>query len=158
MTGLGTCFSLATIRTCLILLVTRTADHDRIVQLNCGVGSALGTTAYVINEHGMKTVVQHHEKRDFYASIPDVMAELFLESRFGAFPAPFVRAPKTKSLVNPQLDDLRELLFVPAVACQVQNLLTFSGLSANALLPITVVLLLVSTAFSGEASLDASGV
>lgn len=136
------------------LVVTRT-DHDRIVKLTCGVGSALGTTAYVINEQGMKTVIRQDDERGFYAPIPDVMAELFPESRFAAYPAPFVRAPKTKSLVNPQLDDLRALLFIPAVACQVQNVLTFSGLSTNALLPITIVLLLLSTVFSGRASLDA---
>lgn len=136
------------------LVVTRT-DHDRIVKLSCGVGSALGTTAYVINEEGMKTIVNYDEKKGFYAPIPDVMAELFPSSRFAAFPAPFVRAPETKSLVNPQLDDLRALLFQPSVACQVQNLLTFTGLSTNTLLPITITVLLLSSVLSGRATLDA---
>lgn len=136
------------------LVVSRT-DHDRVVQLSCGVGSALGTTAYIINEEGLEAVVRQDEERGFYAPIPDVMAELFPESRFAAYPAPFVRAPKTKSLVNPQLDDLRELLFVPVVACQVQNILTLTGLSTNALLPITIVFLLLSTVISGKASFDA---
>lgn len=136
------------------LAVTRT-DSNGIVKLSCGVGSALGTTAYVINDEGMRKLVEHDNSRGFYSPIPDVMAELFPESRFAAFPAPFVRAPRTKSLVNPQLDDLRTLLFQPAVASQVQSILVVTGLSTNALLPITIVGLLASTALSGRSTVDA---
>ena len=136
------------------LVVTRT-DNEKIVQLNCGIGSALGTTAYIINEASMKRVIAQDDAQGYYAPIPDVMAEIFPNTRYAAFPTPFVRAPKTKSLVNPQLDDLREILFQPVVTSQVQKILALTGLSTNALLPITIGLLLILTGLSGKESVDA---
>jgi hypothetical protein len=47
-------------------------------------------------------------------------------------------------LVNPQLDDLRELLFIPAVVSRVQSVLTMTGLSTNSLLFGTVIALLAA--------------
>ena len=136
------------------LVVTRT-ENEKIVQLNCGIGSALGTTAYIINEASMKRVIAQHDAQGYYAPIPDVMAEIFPNTRFAAFPTPFVRAPKTKSLVNPQLDDLREILFQPIVTSLVQKILALTGLSTNALLPMTIGLLLALTGLSGKESVDA---
>jgi len=136
------------------LVVTRT-DNEKIVQLSCGIGSALGTTAYIINEESMKRVLAQDDGLGYYAPIPDVMAEIFPDTRYAAFPTPFVRAPKTKSLVNPQLDDLREILFQPVVTSQVQKVLAISGLSTNALLPTTIAALLLLTAISGKESIDA---
>ena len=40
-------------------------------------------------------------------AIPNVMARLFPDSRFAAYPMPFHRAAAVKSLVNGQLDSLR---------------------------------------------------
>ena len=125
------------------LIVTKTPDKN-IVGLSTGQSSALGTTAYVITEKAMETLIDEDSKNGFRAPIPDVMAEQFPESRFSAYPSPFLRAPKTKSLVNPQLDDLRELLFVPAVVSRVQSVLTVTGLSTNSLLFITVIALLAA--------------
>ena len=125
------------------LIVSKTEDKN-IVALSTGQSSALGTTAYVITEKAMETLIQEDAKNGFRAPIPDVMAEQFPNSRFSAYPNPFLRAPKTKSLVNPQLDSLREILFQPAVVSQVQSVLAMTGLSTNSLLFITVGALLAA--------------
>lgn len=128
------------------LRLSRTDMRD-IVKLSSGVGSALGTTAYVINSQAIQRLIQDDkENGGFYLPIPDVMAKLFPETRYATNPTIFVRAPNTKSLVNPQLDDLRELLFQPSVALFAQQLLIATGLTTNLLLPIIVLLLL---GFSG---------
>ncbi len=126
-----------------------------IVQLSCGVGSALGTTAYIINTKAIKRLLKDdNENNGFYAPIPDVMAKLFPDSRYATNPTIFVRAPNTKSLVNPQLDDLRSLLFQPFVVAFAQQLLIVTGLTTNVLLPITVVLLLMLSATSMVTTFD----
>jgi GR25 family glycosyltransferase involved in LPS biosynthesis len=125
------------------LIVSKTEDKN-IVALSTGQSSALGTTAYVITEKAMEILIQEDAKNGFRAPIPDVMAEQFPNSRFSAYPNPFLRAPKTKSLVNPQLDSLREILFQPAVVSQVQSVLAMTGLSTNSLLFITVGALLAA--------------
>lgn len=130
------------------LQISRTTNED-IVKLSCGVGSALGTTAYIINTKAIKTLLaDDKENNGFYAPIPDVMAKLFPETRYAANPTIFVRAPNTKSLVNPQLDDLRSLLFQPAVAALVQQILIVSGITTNALLPLVVLVLLAASGLS----------
>lgn len=136
------------------LVVSKTTT-DRMVQLTTGIGSALGTTAYMITEDAIRTLVQQDDSQSYYAAIPDVMAELFPTTRYAAFPTPFLRAPKTKSLVNPQLDDLREILFQPSITSFVQRILAMTGLSTNELLPITIATLLASSAVSGKMSVDA---
>lgn len=133
------------------LQISKTNDK-KIVKLSTGTGSALGTTAYIINTKAMKRLIQEDDERGFQIPIPDVMAKLFGESRYASNPALFVRAPTTKSLVNPQLDDLREILFQPPVAAFAQQLLVLTGLSTNALLPLVVLALL----FSSFASLQTS--
>lgn len=136
------------------LVVSRT-DDESIVKLTCGIGSALGTTAYIINADGMERVVREDQERGYYAAIPDVMAKLFPETRYGAFPTPFLRAPNTNSLVNPQLDDLRALLFRPSIVSLAQRTLVLSGLSTNKILPLTVAALLIVTALAGNVSFKA---
>jgi len=124
------------------LKVSRTNFQD-IVKLSSGVGSALGTTAYIINSEAIKKLLKDdRDNNGFYLPIPDVMAKLFPETRYASNPTIFVRAPNTKSLVNPQLDDLRELLFQPVVASFSQQLLLTTGLTTNLLLPITILVLL----------------
>lgn len=136
------------------LTLSRTASKD-IVKLSCGVGSALGTTAYIINTKAIKTLLKDDEENNgFYAPIPDVMAKLFPESRYATNPTIFVRAPNTKSLVNPQLDDLRSILFQPFVVVLAQQVLIVTGLTTNVLLPITVLLLLVLSTTSFVTTFD----
>jgi GR25 family glycosyltransferase involved in LPS biosynthesis len=133
------------------LQVSKTND-EKIVKLSTGVGSALGTTAYIINTKAMKRLIQQDEEQGFQMPIPDVMAKLFGESRYASYPTLFVRAPTTKSLVNPQLDDLREILFQPLVTAFAQQLLVLTGLSTNALLPVIVLTLLLTSLTSLQTS------
>ena len=51
---------------------------------------------------------------------------------------PFIRNVDIKSLVNPQLDTLRTVLFIPSIYSLFENTLVFTGLSTNTLLPIFV--------------------
>ena len=136
------------------LIVSKT-ENKNIVGLSTGQSSALGTTAYVITEKAMQTIIEEDAKNGFRAPIPDVMAEQFPESRFSAYPVPFLRAPKTKSLVNPQLDDLRELLFQPPVVVQFQNILAVTGLSTNTVFFATVAALVGAVGVSGMGVVDA---
>ena len=129
------------------LRISRT-ETDDIVKLSCGIGSALGTTAYIINTKGMKRLIEEDAQKGFYLPIPDLMSKLFPETRYATNPTIFVRAPDTKSLVNPQLDDLRSLLFRPSVASFAQQLLIKTGLTTNALLPIVVAVLLLASGAS----------
>ena len=137
------------------LTVSR-SDDDNIVGLATGQSSALGTTAYVITEKAMNTLIQEDNRNGFRAPIPDVMAEQFPQSRYATFPTPFLRAPKTKSLVNPQLDDLRELLFLPAVVGQFQNVLAITGLSTNTIFFATIGALLATGGVAGMGVMDAA--
>mmetsp|Transcript_17143 Transcript_17143/g.32449 ORF Transcript_17143/g.32449 Transcript_17143/m.32449 type:complete len:437 (+) Transcript_17143:187-1497(+) len=136
-------------------LIVKQTENERIVSLTTGQSSALGTTAYVITEEAMEKIIQEDAKYGFRAPIPDIMAEQFPDSRYSAYPTPFLRAPKTKSLVNPQLDSLREILFQPAVVSQVQNVLAMTGLSTNSLLFITVAVLLCTGGIGTMGVIDA---
>lgn len=134
------------------------SSTSNIVLLESGIGSALGTTAYIISSKGIDCILNEHKNQGGYVekqAIPDLMAKLFPKSRYAVFPVPFLRAPQTKSLVNPQLDDLRSLLFQPPIYTQIEKLIVFSGLSTNALLPITIVTLLVGAAISTKITADA---
>ena len=136
------------------LLVSKT-DDPNMVKLSCGVGSALGTTAYIINESAMRQLIEEDEKRGYYAAIPDVMALRFPETRFASYPVPFLRAAKTPSLVNPQLDDLRSLLFQPGVVALTQSVLALSKLSSNNIFFATVASLLGISGVAGKITIDA---
>lgn len=138
------------------LVVERCAPG--LARLYSGVGSALGTTSYVISLNGLDAVLREHAARDdaYYGqAIPDVMARLFPTDRYAAVPTPFCRAYTVKSLVNPQLDDLRSLLFRPRLYTQVESLLVVTGLSTNTLLPLVVGVLLSLSLVSGSVTYGA---
>eukprot|EP00536_Pseudo-nitzschia_multiseries_P010917 jgi/Psemu1/27385/gm1.27385_g len=132
-------------------------NEKRIVKLSTSnKQSALGTTAYIINKRAMKRIVEEDDKYGYTVSIPDAMAVLFGDSRYALNPTAFVRAPATKSLVNPQLDDLRTILFRPTVVAFVQQILVSTGLSTTVLLPIVVVLLVLTSISSATSSVQAA--
>ncbi len=138
------------------LKVSKTEDK-RIVKLSTSnQQSALGTTAYIINSKAMKRIVEEDDRKGYTISIPDAMAELFGDSRYALNPTAFVRAPATKSLVNPQLDDLRSILFRPTVVSIVQQILVETGLSTTVLLPIVILLLILTSISSGSSTLHAA--
>ncbi len=137
------------------LQVSKT-DDKRIVKLSTSnQQSALGTTAYIINSKAMKIIIEEDDKNGYTVSIPDAMADLFGDSRYALNPTVFVRAPATKSLVNPQLDDLRSILFRPTVVALVQQILVVSGLSTTVLLPIIILILLLTSISSASSTVQA---
>ena len=137
------------------LKVSKT-DDKRIVKLSTSnQQSALGTTAYIINSKAMKRIVEEDDRKGYTISIPDAMAELFGDSRYALNPTAFVRAPATKSLVNPQLDDLRSILFRPTVVSIVQQILVETGVSTIVLLPIVILLLILTSINSGSSTISA---
>jgi len=136
------------------LTVTKTTD-GAVVNLKCGLGSALGTTAYIINGAAINKILSEHEKNGYQIAIPDLMAKLFPTSRYGAFPMPYHRAAKVKSLVNPQLDSLRELLFRPLFFTNWEKLAVGTQLSSNVLFISLVVSLITVSIQSGKTTCDA---
>lgn len=138
------------------LQVSKTNDK-RIVKLSTSnKQSALGTTAYIINSKAMRRIVEEDDKNGYTVSIPDAMADLFGESRYALNPTVFVRAPATKSLVNPQLDDLRSILFRPTVVALAQQILVVTGLSTTVLLPLVILLLIITSISSASSTIHAA--
>jgi len=118
--------------------------------------SALGNTAYLISKRGVDAVLREHRKNGFRVPIPDLMAEIFPESRFAAYPMPFHRSPKIRSIVNPQFDDLRQIMFRPSWITFWEQILVTTGLSTSVVFPsliaFVVVLFLVSSAQAATAA------
>lgn len=137
------------------LVISKTSNSG-VVKLSSGIGSSLGTTAYIISVSGIESLLNHHNEYGYYAAIPDVMAEIFPDSRYASYPVPFHRASKVKSLVNPQLDDLRALLFQPSIFLKVQSILIETGLSTNSLLLCVILSLLLLSGLSTMLSLEAA--
>ena len=133
------------------LSVERT-DDEHIVRLICTPDSVLGTSAYILTRSGLDSVLHEHERVGYVDAIPNVMARLFADSRFAAFPMLFHRSAGIKSLVNAQLDTLRALIFIPAVFTKWEWLLVSTGLSTNVLFPALCLLVAVG-AVSGASEL-----
>jgi len=138
--------------------VVKRSHYENVIQLDCGIGSALGTTAYIISESGIQSMLRKDESMGGYydAPIPDVMTQCFDTTRYALYPAPFLRSSNTKSLINPQLDTLRQLLFQPAVYTAFVNLLVFTQLGTNTVFPIIVASLILLSLWSMQTSIDAA--
>ena len=134
-------------------LITKTPE-DSIVKLSCDIRPALGTTSYLLSYRDIMSILKKYDCIGGYTckSIPGMMARLFPKSWYAYNLTPFVQASKTKSLVNPQLDDLQELLFQPAYVSTVQSIMVTPGLETNTLLPITIAMFLLSTGVTGKIS------
>ena len=134
------------------LKISKTDDKGIVKLSTSNKQSALGTTAYIINSRAMKRIIQEDDKNGYTVSIPDMMADLFGQSRFALNPTAFIRAPATKSLVNPQLDDLRSILFRPSVVAVVQQILVITGLSTTVLLPLVILVLVMTSIISANST------
>lgn len=130
------------------LSVGRTS-MDGVVGLTTGEQAALGTTAYIVSKKGVDEMMEYHGKFGYTIAIPDLMARLFPNSRFAANPMMFHRASKVKSLVNPQLDTLRELLFEPFFYTKMESIMVSTGLGTNSIFIGTVVSLIAISIQSG---------
>jgi len=116
---------------------------NNIVQLYSNSESSIGTSAYIISKSGVDAVLKKHKESGFVEAIPNIMALLFPNSRYAAYPMIFHRAGKINSLVNPQLDSFRRIMFSPAMYTTWETLMVSTGLQNNQLFPgITITLLL----------------
>jgi len=77
--------------------------------------SAVGTSAYMVSKNGVKQMLDDYKQNKFTDAVPNIMAKLFPNSRYAAYPMVFHRTAKIGSLVNPQLDDFRKVMFSPAL-------------------------------------------
>ena len=66
--------------------------YKHIVQMIADKNAAVGTTAYLISSSGASKVLQRHTERGYVDAIPNVMSQLFPESRYAVYPMLFHRA------------------------------------------------------------------
>ena len=118
---------------------------QNIVQLFSNSESSIGTSAYIISKSGVDAVLENHKKNGFKEAIPNIMALLFPNSRYAAYPMIFHRAGKINSLVNPQLDSFRRIMFSPAMYTTWETLMVTTGLQNNQLFPGITITLFIST-------------
>lgn len=95
--------------------------------------AAVGTSAYLISPLGVKHLLQADEAAGGFANkaIPNVMAEVFPQTRFATYPMLFHRAGRVSSLVNPQLDDFRRVMFTPAMYSLWERLMVGTALEVS---------------------------
>lgn len=108
---------------------------ENIVQMFTDQTSAVGTSAYVVSKSGVDTMLSNDASFGFREAVPNVMARLFPETRYAAYPMVFHRAAKVGSLVNPQLDTFRQVMFTPAMYTTWEKLMVGTGLQNNQLFP-----------------------
>lgn len=111
------------------------SDTQNIVQMYTDVGTAVGTSAYIISKSGVTKILNHHKQYGYTEAIPNVMALLFPDTRYAPYPMLFHRAASIGSLVNPQLDSFRKVMFSPFIYTTWERLLVSTGLSTNRLFP-----------------------
>eukprot|EP01040_Poterioochromonas_malhamensis_P009597 gene9597-10421_t len=116
-----------------------------IVQMFAEKSAVVGTSAYVISRNGVEKLLARDKKLGFTDAIPNIMAELFPETRFACYPMIFHRAGRVNSLVNPQLDNFRRVMFNPAMYTTWEKLMVGTGLRNNELFPTLTVTLLITT-------------
>jgi hypothetical protein len=108
---------------------------ENIVQMFTDESSAVGTSAYIVSKSGVESMLSNDAAFGFREAVPNVMARLFPETRYAAYPMVFHRAAKVGSLVNPQLDTFRQVMFTPAMYTTWEKLMVGTGLQNNQLFP-----------------------
>ncbi|CAE8653184.1 unnamed protein product, partial [Polarella glacialis] len=93
----------------------------------------LGTTAYLVSRGAMEAMVAA-DSRIGYSGIPidDLLARLYPGSTYGAFPAPLHRG-NAPSLINPDQQLFRAVMYDPRVVQNVEQALVATGLSSSQL-------------------------
>jgi GR25 family glycosyltransferase involved in LPS biosynthesis len=132
------------------------ADH--IIRMITKPESAVGTSAYLISKSGVDKIIRDANTNEEWngEAIPNVMAKLFPESRFAAYPMIFHRAAKVGSLVNPQLDDFRRVMFSRSMYTTWEKLMVSSGWGNEKILPMVGGS--VGTALLGVLGVGAAGI
>lgn len=141
------------------------SGDGNVVQMYSKENVAVGTSSYIISKTGVDAVLNYHKANGYTGeAIPNVMSNLFPESRYAAYPMVFHRAGKVTSLVNPQLDDFRKVMFSPSLYSFWERLMVTTGLENNQLFPgllvtlgTTLIATVVSTLMQPKVVDDASG-
>jgi hypothetical protein len=129
---------------------TAVVDNGNIVRMIAEEGVAVGTSSYIVSKSGLQALLKYDNEMGFTDAIPNIMSKLFPVSRYAAYPMVFHRAGGVKSLVNPQLDDFRKVMFTPALYSTWEKLMVSTGLQNNQLFPLTVVSLFTSVIATGK--------
>lgn len=115
-----------------ILKVERTAP-DWYGPVNIMRAPGLGTTAYIITRKGMQEMLRLDQGfESFERPIDDLLAERFAESTFAMFPAPLHRG-QTASLINPDQQLFRSIMYDERVFRNIESALVSTGLSSSQL-------------------------
>lgn len=138
-------------------LFLKSGQSENVVQMYTDASSAVGTSAYIISKRGVDRMLENNAVAGYQDAIPNVMSRLFPASRFAAYPMVFHRAGKTKSLVNPQLDDFRKVMFTPAMYTNWEKLMVGTGLQNNQLFPGLMITLLFSVLASAITAINNGG-
>ncbi len=125
-------------------LFLKSGCNENVVQMFTDASSAVGTSAYIISKRGVDRMIENDVLNGYVDAVPNVMSRLFPQSRFASYPMVFHRAGNTKSLVNPQLDDFRKVMFTPSMYTLWEKLMVGTGLQNNQLFPGLII-----TLFSG---------
>lgn len=136
------------------LRLKRITSSTNIVQMIASTSSAVGTTSYIISKKGVETLLDRHAQFGFTEAIPNIMAICFPNTRFAAFPMIFHRAGKVTSLVNPQLDDFRRIMFNPALYTLWERLMVYTEQTNNTLFPTVLLSLVISVLIALFNALD----
>lgn len=120
-------------------------NERNVVQMLSDPSSSVGTSAYAVSKSGVDAILLNHKRTGYVEAIPNVMARLFPSSRYAAYPMVFHRAAKVGSLVNPQLDDFRRIMFSPFMYTAWERLMISTGLQNNQLFPTLAISLFIAT-------------
>jgi hypothetical protein len=117
-----------------------------VVQMQANAQSSVGTSAYIISKSGVEKFLSNHAQKGYTEAVPNIMAELFPTTRYAAYPMPLHRAAKIGSLVNPQMNDFRKVMFNPVLYGAWERLMVATGLQNNQLFPGMLATLLLTAA------------
>ena len=141
--------------------------EKNVVQMKASQQSAVGTSAYMVSKSGVNKMLADYKQNKFTDAVPNIMAKLFPDSRYAAYPMVFHRTAKIGSLVNPQLDDFRKVMFNPALYTLWEQLMVTTGLQNNQLFPTLLISLSITiiatiykvivAALAGELSIESIG-
>lgn len=115
-----------------------------VVQMQATAQASVGTSAYIISKSGVDRFLANHAQHGYTEAVPNIMAELFPTTRYAAYPMPLHRAAKVGSLVNPQMNDFRKVMFNPVLYGVWERLMVSTGLQNNQLFPGVLASLLLT--------------
>ncbi len=71
-----------------------------VVKMIADSKASVGTSAYIISKSGVDRILKRHKMSGYTEAIPNIMAELFPDSRYAAYPMVFHRAGTYWSVIR----------------------------------------------------------